>query len=84
MLDSFIRQNEILMTSMKDINMISELIKRLSKKDLQELQSNIISNLKYQREYWINNEKERTEHLKCLILETKKELELIIKELKEK
>ena len=68
---------------MKTLN-INDIIEKLSVEDLNQLKLNIIACLKHQREHWINNPNNRSEHLKCSILETNRELDLIIKELKEK
>lgn len=59
-----------------------EIIKNLDNNLLKELYINTSRNLTYQRTYWLNNEKSRTEHLKSLILETREELDFVIDVLK--
>ena len=64
--------------------MNKEIIKNLDRHLLLELQENLLKNLKYQRKYWLNNEKSRTEHFESLILETREELDFVIDILKTK
>lgn len=64
--------------------MNKEIIKNLDRHLLLELQENLLKNLKYQRKYWLNNDKSRTEHFESLILETREELDFVIDILKTK
>ena len=64
--------------------MNKEIIKNLDNDLLLELYKEISSNLTYQRKAWLDNEKSRTEHFESLILETREELNLIIKLMNEK
>ena len=64
--------------------MNKEIIKNLDRHLLLELQENLLKNLKYQRKYWLNNDKSRTEHFESLILETREELDFVIDVLKTK
>ena len=64
--------------------MNKEIIKNLDRHLLLELQENLLKNLKYQRKYWLNNDKSRTVHFESLILETREELDFVIDILKTK
>ena len=54
-----------------------EILKYLKLDELRELKNEILMNLRYQRNYWIKNKLERTEHLKSLIIQTRYELSQI-------
>ena len=62
--------------------MNEEIIKNLNDDSLLELYRNIKSNLIYQRKYWLENNRSRTEHFISLILETRNECEFIRKQIK--
>lgn len=62
--------------------MYQELIDNLPNDLLLELYTNICNIVKYQRQHWLNNEKSRTKHFEYLILETRNELNYIIKQMK--
>ncbi len=62
--------------------MNKEIIKNLDNDLLLELYKDISRNLTYQRTYWLNNEKSRTEALESLILETREELNYIREQIK--
>lgn len=64
--------------------MNKEIIKNLDSDLLLKLQEELLNNLKYQRKYWLNNEKSRTVHFESLILETREELDFVIDVLKTK
>ena len=70
--------------NIKEAKMNKEIIKNLDNDLLLELYKEISSNLTYQRKYWLNNDKSRTEHFESLILETREELDFVIDILKTK